>query len=166
MLRVRFVSEAVAMSLPARPDAAMISITEPGRFAPLKNAEKWGALLRVQFADAEYDAAMIERLQARGIAFNPDEKGFPSQGVAIEIRAFLDGLKEVELKELVIHCHAGQRRSAAVARYAAETLGGRLVADCDGHNKTVYSLLCEPALYKVATRRKWWQRMLFFNGRK
>ena len=131
-------SEADALRLVPSQDAALISITEPRRVAELPSPQDWGALLRIQFSDAEYDAAMIARLRARGIAFNADAKGFPSQRSAEALRAFIAGLAaRPEIAELIVHCHAGQRRSASVAKYAAEFFGSEFDHGYTGYNRTV-----------------------------
>lgn len=146
---VSYVSESAAMLLTPRQCAAMVSITEPGREAPLPWPEVWGALLRVQFADAEYDGQMIARVEARGKAFDAEVKGFPCRRTAEAIRAFLARLEsDPKITELVVHCHAGQRRSAAVAKFASEMFGARFDHGHEGYNQTVYSLLKDPAQYE------------------
>ena len=147
-MQVRYVSEAVALQLVPDPQSALVSITEPGRIASLPNPDSWGALLRVQFADAEYDHGMLARLEARGVPFDADAKGFPCRRHAEAIRAFLAGLDVGRVQELIVHCHAGQRRSAAVAKFAAQTLEAEGVSHgYEGYNKTVYALLENPATF-------------------
>lgn len=89
---------------------------------------------------------MMTRLKARGVHFDPDAKGFPSSRHAVTIRAFLAGLEgNPHITDLVVHCHAGQRRSASVAKYACETLGAAgFDPSYEGYNKTVYALLRNP----------------------
>jgi predicted protein tyrosine phosphatase len=140
--RVVHLSEVACLAEPPRASAAVISITEPGRVAPL--ASGWGALLRVQFLDAELDTSMLQRLAARGKAADLNTKGFPCRTRVEPIRTFLARLADQpSITELLVHCHAGQRRSAAVARFAAERLGVQGVAR-DGFNQTVYALLLNP----------------------
>lgn len=91
-MRISYISEAVVLTLPPRQDAAIVSITEPGREAPLPCPEGWGALLRIQFADAEYDGSTIARLKARGRPFNADSKGFPCRRTTQALHAFFDAL--------------------------------------------------------------------------
>ena len=81
-MQVSYVSESAAMLLTPRQCAAMVSITEPGREAPLPWPEVWGALLRVQFADAEYDEQMLARMEARGKAL----RGLQPDGVCLAAR--------------------------------------------------------------------------------
>lgn len=151
--KITVMSEAAALSLRGSSNKALVSITGPGRVADLLAPDEWGALLRVQFSDAEYDGAMLERLARRGLPFDPDSKGFPSERTARSIRDFLDRLQgQTDIEELAIHCHAGKRRSVAVARYAAEQYGVTLEQPHDGGNLTVYGLLCEPTRYQAALR--------------
>ena len=147
-MRVRHVSEALMLGMLPRRAGAVISITEPGRAAVLPKAEEWGALLRVGFADAEYDEAMLARLAARGVVFSPRGLGFPTRESTHAIGGFLCGLRfRTDIDELVVHCHAGRRRSAAVARYAAEVLGWAWADPHDDYNRTVYALLQDPGRF-------------------
>lgn len=164
-MKVRHVSEPVALRLVPDLRSALVSITEPGRAAPLPNPDSWGALLRVQFADAEYDHAMLARLEARGVPFDPDAKGFPCRHHAEAIRAFLAGLDVGHVQELIVHCHAGQRRSAAVAKFASEALEAQgFDHGYKGYNKTVYALLKNPATFEPITQVRapngWLKRLL------
>jgi len=141
---VRYLSEAAALMLNPQPCAAMISITDPGHEAPLPQPEGWGALLRIVFMDAEYDEDMLGRLAARRVAFQAEAKSFPSRRNANALCAFLDGLaSSPQITELYVHCHAGQRRSAAVAKYASELFGAEFDHGYAGYNKTVYRLLTD-----------------------
>jgi predicted protein tyrosine phosphatase len=148
---VRYVSEASALLLTPCANGALVSITEPGREAPLPSPDAWGALLRIQFADAEYDNGTIARLQARGKMFDAESKGFPCGRSARALHVFLDDVAgRPGIDELTVHCHAGKRRSAAVAKFASE----RFSADFDhgyaDYNKTVYALLQDPQLYEFS----------------
>lgn len=141
---VRHYSEAEALLLTPASSLAMISITEPGRYAPL--GEGYGRLLRVQFCDAEFDREMLER---KGVsAEDLFEKGFPCKAKILEV---LDFIAEVQgddsISGLVVHCHAGQRRSVAVARFVSERIGSEPTEAYQRCNGTVYDLLCNPALF-------------------
>jgi len=158
-MRVAYVSEADALRLVPSQNAALISITEPRREADLPSPQDWGALLRIQFSDAEYDAAMIARLRARGIAFNAEAKGFPSQRSAEALRTFIDGLAvRPAINELIVHCHAGRRRSAAVAKFASERFNAEFDHSYSEYNRIVYALLNEPAMF--AEPAGWLSRLL------
>ncbi|MBK5051733.1 hypothetical protein IQ289_25465 [Burkholderia sp. R-70006] len=138
-----YLSEAACIEARPRMDAAVISITEPGRKAPLN--EGWGAVYRIQFSDAEWDDGMVERLQARGMRFDPESKGFPGPSSTAEL---LVAIHDIELRgavsHVVVHCHAGRRRSAAVARFIAQRHGLPFDMSYDGYNRTVFRLLNNP----------------------
>lgn len=143
-----YLSEAAALELVPSASCALISITEPKRDAPLADPGGWGALLRVRFADAEYDEQMLEALTLRRKAFSADGKGFPSECTSRAVVAFLMVLRgRSEIDTLYVHCHAGQRRSAAVAKFAARMFGVPFDHGYDCYNKTVYGLLQEPARF-------------------
>lgn len=110
---------------------------------------------------------MLARLEARGVPFDPDAKGFPCRRHAEAIRAFLAGLDVGCVQELIVHCHAGQRRSAAVAKFAGETLAAEgFDHGYKGYNQTVYALLKNPATFEPITQvrvpngwlKRWWRR--------
>ncbi len=150
--RIVYLSEAACLVESPRASAAVISITEPGRTAQLPSPDHWGALLRVQFMDAEFDASMLERSAARGDFKDLCSRGFPCRERCSPILAFLDHLAaNAALSELIVHCHAGQRRSAAVAKFAAERFG---VPSGVGevYNRTVYALLHEPDRFDQVLR--------------
>lgn len=150
--RVAYLSEAACLAEPPRASAAVISITEPGRTAPLPSPDHWGALLRVQFMDAEFDVSMLKRSAARGTLQDLHAKGFPCRERCSPIVAFLDHVAaNPALSELIVHCHAGQRRSAAVAKFAAERFG---VPSSVGevYNRTVYALLHDPERFDQMQR--------------
>jgi predicted protein tyrosine phosphatase len=155
---VTWLSEAACLEAPPSEHTAILSITEPGRTAPL--ADGWGAVWRFQFADAEWDDAMIQRLGERGQQFDPDARGFPSARHARQILAALEDLKaKPEIAHLMVHCHRGQRRSAAVAKFIAWRYRLPFDHGYDGYNRTVLRLLIEemrlarlrPAAARTAT---------------
>lgn len=159
---ILFVSEATALQMEPDRGSALISITEPHRVAPLAGLDDWGALLRIQFADAEYDSAMIDRLRARGKAFDAEVKGFPRASTSKMLLEFLWQVRgRHDLDKLVIHCHAGKRRSAAVAKFAAEMFPEAACPPTDGYNETVYRLLKDPmAIPNAVKPLSWWRRQL------
>jgi predicted protein tyrosine phosphatase len=143
--RIVHLSEAACLAETPRSATAVISITEPGRAAPLPAG--WPSLLRVQFADAEFDSASLARLAARGLLPDLKAKGVPCRERCSPILAFLDRLAtDPSITELIVHCHAGQRRSSAVAKFAAE----RFCVPYEphpGYNRTVYALLRDPGCF-------------------
>lgn len=137
---VCYCSEAKATSLHITGACAVISITDCGRKAALQKG--WSTVIRVEFDDAEYDErslkfAGIDWWIASG-AISPQQ--------AIFLRQNIHGLHESqEDVDLIIHCHAGQSRSAAVAAYVADRYGVKHLQERSPKaNKTVYALLNNP----------------------
>lgn len=147
---IRYCSEAEARGIRPLPSMAMISITEPGRTAAL--AEGFGRLIRVQFIDAEFDRSMLKRKSMSAVDLC--EKGFPCKERVLEMLAFIDDVQEDDsVTELVVHCHAGQRRSAAVALFVAERYGLPQYMAYDKGNKTVYNLLRDPWMFDSGVKK-------------
>lgn len=139
--QVSFVSEREAIELAPRTDVAMISITDSGRTAKLK--EGWGALLRVDFPDITYDEKLLREY---GNMLSP--KWAISDVEAWQMRQFILGLRSMpQIETLIVHCHAGKSRSAAVAKFAAEMFSLPFDHTYDGYNITVYELLHNPDKY-------------------
>ncbi len=140
-----YMSEAACLAAEPCLTTAVISITEPGRTAPLPRG--WGAVPSVQFVDAEFDVAMLQRLAQRGRAVDLNQKGYPCRERCASIHAFLARIAaDPSITDLIVHCHAGQRRSAAVAKFAAERLDLPSTVG-DTYNRTVYALLRDPACF-------------------
>lgn len=141
----------------------MISITNPGETAPLP--EGWGALLRVQFADACYD---VPTIRSWGRMWEMSSRGFVRKHHALLIRAFLAGLPP-GIGRLYVHCGAGISRSAAVAKYAARHLGAPFDETYARYNETVFALLLDPQVFdavlaETQPKKSWWARLLAKEG--
>lgn len=162
---IRYLSEAAMLAVQPRITLAVISITEPGRTAPLLAG--WGALLRVAFCDAEWDDAMCGRMRQRGRFFDPAKSGFPTHGSIAPIRPFVALLlQRPDITELLVHCHAGKRRSAAVAKYAAKQLGMPFDDSYSEYNQTVLRILLEDKAQDQTLRPpNWMGRLLSFTKR-
>lgn len=168
-MQVVFCPEEIAAGMSPSRDMAVISITNPGDVAKLRDG--WGAVLRVAFADAAYDEQDIRYL---GRLWRVSSRGFPEKRHAIAIQEFIGAL-DPAITRLVVHCGAGQSRSAAVAMYAAKTLEVGLYGDMSRHNRTVLRLLDDPSAFDqllaevcpvVAERRSGFARLLdFVRGR-
>lgn len=141
IIKVKFCSESEAVTIIPSKAMACISITNPGETAPLQKG--WGKLLRISFADAEYDEQAIQFYQRLWMM---SSNGVVTKKHALGIRLFIDGLDE-QIEELVVHCGAGISRSAAVARYAAIRLGANLEGDSSKYNVTVARLLDHPYVF-------------------
>lgn len=143
---VRYLSRPAFIELPPSLSTAVISMTEPGEQSHAQGL--WGAVLHVQCCDAEYDQAMLDRLYAKRQAFDPIRRGFPSPQNAIDIIRFIDRIEHLALTELLVHCHSGRRRSAAVAKYVAERYALPFDHSYEDYNKTVYTLLRDPDAFE------------------
>lgn len=118
---------------------AVISIRDDGQ--SYVNLDGWGPALVCMFMDVEYDVDYLRvwgwRLARQTGLFMPSE--------ARRIRAFVESADVREAAGLVVHCHAGESRSVAVGRFAAELLGWNLVLRHRARdNKTVAMLLRDP----------------------
>lgn len=159
MRRIWHGSEAEALALKPHGAAALISITEPGRIAPLPYPDGWHALLRIQCADAEYDASMLARAIKRGEPFDPVKKGFPCRGVAERIRDFVVQVESMPISSLLVHCHSGERRSAAVAQFVADRWGQAAERSTNRMNQTLYALLRDPSCLDATSKAAWSRRL-------
>lgn len=122
--KVHFISERRAYELAGHAAHGMISITEPGRTAPI-NADKWGALLRLRFHD-------IDRHWQNYKLFN--------QNYAKRIVSWLNQHEDI-LTVVHVHCAQGISRSAAVAKFIAEVYGLEFPKTYSLYNKLVYAEL-------------------------
>ncbi len=157
-MHIQFLPEAAALAIEPAPWRAMISITNPGEAASLRDG--WGALLRVQFADASYDETTIH---SYGRMWKLSSRGFFDKRQAIIIRGFIIGLSD-SISQFYVHCGAGVSRSAAVARYAADYFGVPLEQIHDRLNTTVLALLHDPDRYDAVLAAyqpppSWWQKL-------
>lgn len=144
---VTFHSESEAVRLLPSPSAAIISITNPGDIAPLRDG--WGSILRLAFADASYDERTIESYARM---WRLSSHGFPTKEHALAIRGFLDGIPP-HIDSLIVHCGAGVSRSGAVAKYATSRYGLPFPADYDRHNEALYRLLVNPKVFDEVLSR-------------
>jgi predicted protein tyrosine phosphatase len=141
---VSFISQFLAERLDPLPNAAMISIANPGETVTLR--EGWASLLRVGVADSSYDE---ETIGFFGRMWWVSSYGFPAKVHALAIREFLDGLSSAS-DTLIVHCGAGVSRSAAVAKYAAERYQVPFPDDYHRHNEALYRLLVNPCVFDAA----------------
>ncbi|WP_432262766.1 tyrosine-protein phosphatase [Cupriavidus sp. TMH.W2] len=135
----------------------MISITNPGATATLRPG--WGSILRVQFSDAEYVPGDIGRRMTDGRPFDPAMRGFPTQTQAQAIRQFCEGVyADPALVRVLVHCHAGKRRSGAVALYLVERFGATIDGPVpDDPNRTLLALLRDPTWPRTEAARAGWR---------
>jgi len=137
---VRYLPEDKARDFEPGPGHVLISITEPGRAATLRPG--WRKIIRARFVDTEYDE--------RSLAFAGIDWWISSGAIspiqACALRADISALAAVsDQLDMVVHCHAGQSRSAAVAHFVADVYGAALPQGRSPKaNKTVLALLHDP----------------------
>lgn len=131
MQRIVFISRAEAEKLMADPEWAVISISEPAG-TPAQLAEGWADVLRLEFVDADEhceDGELFSTQMAKAVLTFAEHA--VNQG-----------------QSLLVHCHAGVSRSAAVAVALGQlhnlpvfSLTVRLAPTYSLYNKYVYRLL-------------------------
>ena len=125
--QVIFTDRKSAESEPARPNWAVISISEPPQpEAALQPG--WHSVLRLEFHDVEAWEYRDESV----IRFSEED--------AAKIIDFVEVLPN-DLKGILVHCRAGISRSAAVAKWVSEAHGLPFAPDYDCHNHTVLAML-------------------------
>jgi hypothetical protein len=129
--RTFHLSQDNASVLPGFASGGLISITEPGRLAPIQ--EGWGSILRIQFHDVTEDS-LVYAAQEGFVVFSDELAD-----------VILDWLEEHEgtFTDIVVHCAMGVSRSAAVALFISEVyeLLNFNVKRAMCHNKLVYKVL-------------------------
>ena len=135
MQQVVFTSRGVAESEPARPNWAVISISDVSH-GPANLREGWHSVLRLQFYDRE-EAVLGLR------TFDDD--------MADTVLWFLRSIED-EVDGVLVHCLAGVSRSAGIAKYIADVYGLDFPADYKYFNKLVYHRLKEVAAHQAALR--------------
>jgi predicted protein tyrosine phosphatase len=108
-----------------QPDWAVISITGFVQYASLRDG--WLDILRLEFYDTEDKDTIF--------SFNVMQ--------ADQINQFVDKVKEQGAAGILVHCHAGISRSAAVAKWVARREGLPFNDRYELYNRLVYSVLWE-----------------------
>ncbi|MDY0198974.1 MAG: dual specificity protein phosphatase family protein [Tenuifilaceae bacterium] len=122
---VDFVSKRVAEDIEPKSDWIIISINEPLSITNLK--EGWLDILPLTFEDLDI------RLNDYLIFNNDDAK---------QIIDFVEKY-ENQASTIIVHCHAGISRSAAVAKFIAEKYDLKFNHNYFLYNKLVYKILNE-----------------------
>ena len=137
MKRIMFMSRREAEHISPKPEekAAIISINETGdELAVLK--EGWVDKLYLVFDDIDKDLSEVIDTRT-GKPFNLT---FFNSDHAKQITSFVNDIAE-DINILVVHCHAGVSRSAAVAKFIAEKYGLKFEHSYSLYNKHVYRVL-------------------------
>lgn len=146
---VKFVSQRWMEHLEVvRPDTAIISITSPGDSNAMIS-DGFFSILRLCFDDLE-EETIHEQIGAVPDA-DPDgpvlwhNLRLPDANHA---KAIVDFLNRITCERVIVHCHAGVSRSAAVAKFISEKYNADLhgqvegdYADASGANMRLYRLL-------------------------
>jgi len=135
---VFYVGRCVAEKLTPNKDVAIISITE-NDFANL--SLDWKYRLNLQFHDIDLPSIKVnlrDRVKEKYICFNDDHA-----------KQIMDFLTEVEdkVEKIIVHCHAGISRSAAVAKFIAEKYSLYFNHQYSLYNKSVYRI-CRKVEFK------------------
>lgn len=125
--KVIFVPQVAAEAMQGSAHQLLVSITEPGRPAALQSG--WKAVLRLQFDDIDTPQPGCQMFEEHD---------------AHSLLAFVEAHAQTST-ELVVHCHAGISRSAAVAKFFAEKYACDYPAHYSLYNKAIYRELCRVA---------------------
>jgi predicted protein tyrosine phosphatase len=142
-----------------RHDIAVISITTPGG-EPAKISDQFNSVLRLQFDDL-YEETLGEVVGAVPDAAHAGSGYLLWHGLRMpdmwHALAIIDFLNVLTCEHVIVHCHAGVSRSAAIAQFISDKYGAALNPNfswCDTSclNKRVYRLLNkhhagEPTIY-------------------
>lgn len=126
MEQVIFTSRGEAEAQPAKPNWAVISISDAGH-GPANLQPGWFDVLRLDFYDREMPTIGLNLFTLE------------------QARTIVEFVKAVapQVDGILVHCFAGISRSAAVAKYIACTHGLPFPADYAYQNRLVFRLLNE-----------------------
>ena len=129
LTKVMFVSRTAAENIPGWEDGAIVSITEP-EVGQAKLMQGWYAIHRSEFHDAEPQKAVRDPMVVM------------MEEQAIDIVDFVHSVAP-HVNAIVVHCKGGISRSAAVAKWIAETFKLPFNHQYSLYNKYVYHQLNE-----------------------
>lgn len=135
-LHTQFLSKHRAEQIVPTEFQAIVSIVEPGEVRNLH--PDWKHVVRLDFHDTDADANGGQTWSV--LRATPDKYVRFDNNHAEKIIKFLDNLHP-DVTEILVHCHAGISRSAAVSKYIAELYGLRFNHDYSLYNKHVYKTL-------------------------
>lgn len=141
MVKVKFISKAMAEKIVPSDDMALISIREPAEWVSLHR--DWKNVLEVEFHDADPNPNPLEPQTNFGIEY--DDVVYFDDGMADDVMRFVNDLPK-NVVHLIVHCHAGISRSAAVAKSIVDLIPGfdwdtANLRDYRLYNKHVYRVM-------------------------
>lgn len=140
---VCYVSRVVAEQLIPPPGTHLISISDEPRDQASINPDVWSSVSFHHFLDGGFD---VELIQMYGEDFEASYAGYITLDKAEAIRQRVMQLASTS-RHVVVNCQAGRSRSAAVARWAADTWGFSIKQGATEANTTVLRMLHnDPAL--------------------
>lgn len=119
---------------------AMISVSEPGSPAPLK--EGWKKILRLEFHDIQ---EVTDDDELRYTIFTTE--------MASKTIDFIDSIQD-SVSHIYVHCYLGVSRSAAIARFIADRYGLPFNREYNLYNKFVNRLLATEDARRMFVARK------------
>ncbi len=139
-IRLKFTSREGAEDAPSDMCGAVISISDPGS-EPVRLAPGWFSVHSVQFHDIDLEKPINAHLRAEILKW----KKPLTEDQAGELVAYIHRIMATKgVTQLLVHCEAGISRSAAVAKWIADTYHLPSLGPATKlHNRHVYKLLRE-----------------------
>lgn len=115
-LRVIFISQREAENAIGNKDIAVLSITDGGCDATIDSS--FGHIYRYEFVDGSYDEDTIRLIgKNHSVVF----QSYFDKKRAMLMKDNIASLISQDYRKILVHCHAGRSRSAAVAAYISAT---------------------------------------------
>lgn len=145
------ISKKNAERMIGKENMALISITDYDDY--YTNAQgNWGSIDRYYFIDGEYNQEDIDRF---GLGFYMSHNGYMSPEDSIIInKRIKEILLDENIVEIVVNCHAGKARSAAVSLHISEISDFKYTGDSYLKNDLVYNLMKDPYIFDFSSTEK------------
>ncbi|MCG7952650.1 MAG: hypothetical protein N0E56_15740 [Candidatus Thiodiazotropha endolucinida] len=154
---VLFLNKKTAEEMLPIENGAMISITDC-RDDEADINDQWGHVYRFRFIDGSYNE---DSLRFVGLNYKYIYSSYFDRAQAVEMNQVISNIVNDGINTIVVHCHAGRSRSAAVAKYISDRYGylpyntkdvlppsGNQTSpnydDLSGMNGMIYMLLNDP----------------------
>lgn len=116
---VIFVGRSDVEKIVPRERWSLISITDSNDFLPILK-EGWSDIRKFHFIDGDYNE---DTLRFVGLNHRYIFSSYFNREEALKMIAGIEQIVTSEPDVIVVHCHAGRSRSAAVAKYISERYG-------------------------------------------